>query len=133
MRKKRLHNNGRILTGSTDTGYRDDQCASALCNSRLIALIVSNNTFKGIADLTPESHCDAQLSSLLLHYEMVLEILEHRPPPRTHVLPIFFKDGGVPDRFEDIDRRAFCFSDGWLANLNSAVKVQVWLTRRFTC
>ena len=53
---------------------------------------------------------------------MVLEILEHRPD--TQVLPIFFKDGSVPDRFEDIDRRAFCFSDGWLANLNSEVKVQ---------
>ena len=53
---------------------------------------------------------------------MVLEILEHRPD--TQVLPIFFKDGSVPDRFEDVDRQAFCFSDGWLANLNSEVKVQ---------
>jgi len=103
-----------------DTGPTDDQCARALCNSRIIALIVSNNTFKGIADLEPESQCEVRLSSLLLHYEMVLEILEHRP--HTRVLPIFYEDRGVPDRFENIDKRAFCFSDQWLAKLKSQLK-----------
>ena len=103
-----------------DTGPTDDQCARALCNSRIIALIVSNNTFKGIADLEPESQCEVRLSSLLLHYEMVLEIFEHRP--HTRVLPIFYEDRGVPDRFENIDKRAFCFSDQWLAKLKSQLK-----------
>jgi hypothetical protein len=103
-----------------DTGPTNDQCARALCNSRIIALIVSNNTFKGIADLEHESQCEASLSSLLLHYEMVLEILEHRPHAR--VLPIFYEDRGVPDRFEKIDRRAFCFSDQCLAKLKSQLK-----------
>ena len=104
-----------------DTGPTDDQCARALCNSRIIALIVSNNTFKGIADLEPESQCEVRLSSLLLHYEMVLEIFEHRP--HTRVLPIFYEDRGVPDRFENIDKRAFCFSDQWLAKLKLQLKI----------
>ena len=119
---KRHFNEGIFLDAETGAGTRIAQFASALCNSRIIALVVSTLTLDGISDISIDTACECPLSRLLLKYEMVLEILEHCPD--TQILPILCgHEDKSAGRFMDIDSANFCFSDAWLATLNSTVKM----------
>ena len=111
---------GIFLEPETGGRNREAQFANALCNSCIIAFVVSNHSFDGILDLAHDAPCESHLSRLLLKYEMALEIVEHRPD--TQILPIVCHEDKSSGRFGDIDCATCCFSDSWLATLNSSVK-----------
>ena len=70
------------------------QIARAVCNSSIVILIISERTFAGINTLQVQylpSTQKAELASLLLQMEMILEIYEHRKKS-VNVLPVYFGD-----------------------------------------
>ena len=69
---------------------RDDQIANALRNSKIIALVISESTLKGIDDFTEGT--GEGVKRLFWQYEMALEIYEHSAERETVILPIFCGD-----------------------------------------
>jgi hypothetical protein len=68
------------------------QMAQAVCNSKVIILIVSEQTFAGISTLTSSDQATdkhTHLAELLRQMEMILEVYEHR---RRSILPVYYGD-----------------------------------------
>jgi len=63
---------------SKGNALQKDQIADALCSSTVIVLLVSQSTFNGICNLSPNAPVDGALTQLLVQYEMALEIYEQR-------------------------------------------------------
>jgi hypothetical protein len=91
------------------TGMEDAHIARSIAHSKIVVLIVSEKTFRGIDSLGADSSCEAPLARLLLQCELIVEVYGLRQE-RLKVLPICFGvegDGAGGGRvFSDVDAEA---------------------------
>jgi Leucine-rich repeat (LRR) protein len=66
-------------------GLDKDQVADALCSSRVVILLVSHSTWKGIGQMQKDCSSDHAMARLLARYEMILEL---HAQERVRVLPL---------------------------------------------
>jgi len=104
----------KIYLSDYAAGMEDAHVASSIAHSKIVVLIVSEMTFRGIDSLGADSSCEAPLARLLLQCELIVEIYGLRQE-RLKVLPICFGvegDGAGGGRvFSDVDAEAL-----WPAN-----------------
>ena len=71
------------------------QIAGAVCNSKVIILILSENSFADISTLTSPSQASKrheELANLLRQMDMILEVHEHHRVKPVRVLAVFYGD-----------------------------------------
>ena len=108
-----LENNGCSVFFEAERGAPvESKISNAICNSKIIAIIISSNTFAGIDKLTEQTSCDGALGRLLWQCEMALEVYEHR---RIRLLPILCgQEDKNAGRFNEMDKDALCLSCEWM-------------------